>query len=84
MNFADDAHVYIDADTGAVLALRTSQWRWFDWMWGLHIMDLGGREDTHHALLIGFAAVALLGTIVGLILLPLSARRRRTLPPRAH
>lgn len=78
VRFVDDTHVYIDAQSGAVLALRTAQWRWFDWMWGLHIMDLGGREDTHHALLIGFAALALAGTIVGLVLLPLSGRRRRS------
>lgn len=75
--FADGARVYVDADTGAVLALRTDQWRWFDWMWGLHIMDLETREDTHHPLLIGFAAVAFVATLLGLVLLPLASRRRR-------
>ncbi len=75
--FADGVHVFVDADTGAILALRSEQWRWYDWMWGLHIMDLGGREATHHALLIAFAAIALVGTIVGLVLLPLASRRRR-------
>ena len=75
--FADGTHLYIDADTGQVLALRTRWWRLFDWMWGLHIMDLKGREDSSHPLLIGFAAVALVTTALALILLPLASRRRR-------
>ena len=33
--FADGTHVYIDAETGEVLALRTRFWRAFDFMWGL-------------------------------------------------
>ena len=74
--FADGARVYIDADTGQVLALRTRQWRLFDWMWGLHIMDLSGREDTSHPLLIGSAALALVVTLIGLVLLPFTRRRR--------
>lgn len=75
--FADGTHAYIDADTGQMLALRTRWWRVFDWMWGLHIMDLQEREDTSHPLLIGFAALALVTTLLALILLPLAGRRRR-------
>ncbi|HEU0044125.1 PepSY domain-containing protein [Sphingomonas sp.] len=75
--FAGGDRVYLDADTGQVLALRTEQWRAFDWMWGLHIMDLSSRENSSHPVLIGFAALALLATILGLVLLPLSSRRRR-------
>ena len=76
VTFADGARVYLDADTGAVLALRTDQWRLFDWMWGLHIMDLKGREDTSHPILIASAALALLATLLGLVLLPFAMRRR--------
>lgn len=75
--FADGAHLYVDADTGAVLALRTGQWRLYDWMWGLHIMDLESREETSHPLLIAFAAAAFIATLLGLALLPLASRRRR-------
>lgn len=77
VGFADGTHVYIDADTGQVLALRTRWWRLFDWMWGLHIMDLGQRENSSHPLLIGFAALALVTTVLALVLLPLTGRRRR-------
>ncbi|HEX8389080.1 MAG TPA: PepSY domain-containing protein [Sphingomonas sp.] len=76
VTFADGARVYLDADSGSVLALRTDQWRAFDWMWGLHIMNLSGREDTSHPVLIAAAALALLATLAGLALLPFSGRRR--------
>jgi hypothetical protein len=75
--FGDGTQVYIDANSGEVLALRTDQWRAFDWMWGLHIMDLEGREDSSHPMLILFAALAVGATLLGLILLPLAKRRRR-------
>jgi hypothetical protein len=75
--FADGAHVYVDADTGSLLAIRSEQWRWYDFMWGLHIMDLQTREKTSHAVLIGFAAIAAIGTILGLVLLPMTRRRRQ-------
>lgn len=75
--FADGTHLYLDADAGSVLALRTNQWRLYDWMWGLHIMDLGGREDTHHPILIASAALTLLATVLALVLLPLAQKRRR-------
>ncbi|MGJ3627993.1 PepSY domain-containing protein [Sphingomonas sp. MMS24-JH45] len=74
---SDGTRLYVDADTGSVLAIRTPQWRAFDWMWGLHIMDLGGREDTSHAVLIGSAALALVASVLGMALLPLAVRRRR-------
>ena len=51
-SFGDGTRVYIDDATGEVLALRTGQWRLYDAMWGLHIMDLQTREDTHHPILI--------------------------------
>lgn len=73
--FGDGTHVYIDAETGAVLATRTKFWRAYDFMWGLHIMDLQTREETSHVVLIAFAALAGIGVIIGLILLPW---RRRT------
>ncbi len=77
VHFADGTHLYIDADSGQTLALRTRWWRLYDWMWGLHIMDLQERENTSHATLIGFAALALVTTLLALALLPLASRRRR-------
>jgi len=71
----DGTNVYIGRDTGEVEAVRTRWWRWFDFMWGLHIMDLSEREDTSHPILIGSAALSLTGAIFGCILM---FRRRKS------
>ncbi len=76
VQFADGARVYVDADTGAVLALRTRQWRLFDLMWGLHILAPRARENTSHAVLIVAAALALITVVVGTVLLPWSRYTR--------
>ena len=75
--FADGTRVYIDANTGEVLALRTRFWRVFDFMWGLHIMDPAEREDTSHPLLYGLAALSLLSVLLGTALLFRRRRNRR-------
>lgn len=75
VTFDGGARIYVDADTGSILALRTDQWRWFDLMWGLHILDPQTREDTSHPLLIGAAAFSLIGVITGAVLL--FTRRRK-------
>jgi uncharacterized iron-regulated membrane protein len=75
VTFGDGTHVYVDAESGEVLALRTRYWRIYDFMWGLHIMDPVGRENSSHALLwfAGVPAVAV--SIFGAILL---FRKRKT------
>lgn len=78
--FADDTHIYIDAETGAVLVTRSALWRAFDFMWGLHIMDLQTREDTNHPILIGFAALAVISILIGICLLPLRRAKGRSAP----
>ena len=75
--FEDDARFYIDADTCELLAVRTNFWRAFDFMWGLHIMDLQTREDTHHPILIVFTAISLVGSILGFVMLFTRRRMRR-------
>ncbi len=77
VRMSDGTHFYVDAGSGEVIARRTSWWRLYDCMWGLHIMDLEGREDTHNPWIVGFGLVALVTTLLALLLLPLSIRRRR-------
>jgi uncharacterized iron-regulated membrane protein len=67
-------HVYVGQHSGKIEALRTRWWRWFDFMWGLHILDPQTREDTSHPLLIGAAALSVIGALLGCVLL---FRRRR-------
>ena len=69
--------LYIDPDTGAVVARRNRLWRIFDFVWMLHIMDYQEREEINHPLLIIAAATALLFSISGAYLLIASLQRRR-------
>ena len=73
-HFSDGTNFYIHSSTGEILAVRTGWWRVYDFMWGLHIMDLQTREDTSHPILIIFAALSVFGALMGTVLL---FRRRR-------
>lgn len=70
----DGTHVYVGRDSGEIEAIRTRWWRTFDTMWGLHIMDLQTREDTSHPVLIAFAALGIVMSLIGTVLL---FRRRK-------
>jgi len=74
----DGTRFYVDAASGEIVATRTRWWRFYDFMWGLHIMDTKTREDTHNPLMITFGLAALAMSLVGAVLLPLTIRRRRT------
>jgi hypothetical protein len=75
VSYSDGTRIYVDADTGSLLALRTDQWRLYDFMWGLHIMDLKTREDSHNIVLILFAALAFVALLLAFWMQ--IARRRR-------
>jgi hypothetical protein len=77
VTMSDGTRFYVHAATGEILAKRTGWWRIYDFMWGLHIMDLQTREDAHNPLLIGFAIVSLVTTLLAIALLPMTIRRRR-------
>jgi len=74
---SDGTHFYVDAGSGEIVARRTRWWRFYDFMWGLHIMDPVGREDTHNPWVIGFGGASLLMTLLALALLPMTTKRRR-------
>jgi hypothetical protein len=77
VTMSDGTRFYLDAATGEILARRTRWWRFYDWMWGLHIMDLKTREDSHNRLVIVLGAVTLVTTLMALLLLPMTLRRGR-------
>jgi hypothetical protein len=70
----DGTHVYVGTESGRIEAVRTRWWRTFDFAWGLHIMDLETREDTSHPILILFAALSVVASILGVVLM---FRRRK-------
>ena len=73
----DGTNFYVDAGSGAVVAKRTGWWRFYDLMWGLHIMDLKTREDSHNPLVITLGIASLVMAVLAITLLPLTIRRRR-------
>ena len=75
--YEDGTRVYIGRQSGQVEAVRTRWWRVFDVMWGLHIMDLQTREDTSHPILILFAALGAIGSLMGIVLLFRRRKARR-------
>ena len=78
VKLADGTNVYVGRDTGEIEAVRTRWWRWFDFMWGLHIMDLETREDTSHPILILFAVLGVIGALLGCILMFRKRKARAT------
>lgn len=81
VQFADEAgsSFYLEEYTGKLLSVRTTNWRIFDFVWMLHIMDYEDREDFNHPLLIVFSATALFFTLTGALLLPWRRKRRGNL-----
>ena len=87
----DGTHFYVDAGVRRdrrhahplVAILRL--------MWGLHIMDLQTREDTHNPWMVGFAIASLVMIFLALALLPMtrssgaaSVRAIRAMPREAE
>ena len=81
VRMSDGTHFYVDAGSGEVVARRTRWWRFYDLMWGLHIMDLQGREDTNNPWIVTFAVIALMSVLMAIILLPMTGRKRRKSAP---
>lgn len=77
VSLSDGTNFYVDQTSGMIHAKRTAWWRFYDLMWGLHIMDLETREDAHNPLVIGFGIASLVMAIIALIQLPLTIRRKR-------
>lgn len=62
--------IYVAADTGQVTARRSTLWRAYDFLWGLHIMDWRGHEDFNSWLLIIFTLLGLVVIVSGIVMLP--------------
>jgi len=87
VDFDDGAgrSLYVAADTGVVTARRSTLWRVYDFLWGLHIMDWRGHENFNSPLLILATAFGLVVIVAGIIMFPSRLgytawrRRRRAL-----
>jgi uncharacterized iron-regulated membrane protein len=77
VTMSDGTRFYVNAATGEIIARRTAFWQIYDFMWGLHIMDLTTRENTSNPLVIGFGIVTLVTTILAIVLLPMTIRKKK-------
>lgn len=63
-----NVNIYIDPYSAKIVAIRSNQWRIWDFMWGLHIMDWNERDDIGNVFLKIFSILALLSAISGIYL----------------
>ena len=64
----EEINVYVDAISGQVVAIRSEQWRLWDLMWGLHIMDWETRDEINNWLLKIFSVLALISSLTGVFI----------------
>ena len=64
----EEINVYVDAISGQVVAIRSEQWRLWDLMWGLHIMDWETRDEINNWLLKLFSVLALISSLTGVFI----------------
>ena len=64
----DENNVYVDAISGQEVAIRSEQWRLWDLMWGLHIMDWETRDEINNLLLKLFSVLALISSLTGVFI----------------
>ena len=65
----DATRLYIDASNGALLAARSDTWRFFDFIWGLHIMDWNERHRINSWWLLLFGIGGTIISVSGFVLL---------------
>ena len=80
VEFADnnETTLYLSPQTGELLAKRHDLWRWFDFLWMLHIMDYDERTDVNNTLFRVAASLGLVFALSGLWLLFYSFSKRRS------
>lgn len=73
-----NATVYVGKETGMVHSIRNNQWRVFDFLWMLHVMDFKTRDDINNWLLRFLSIAGLITLCSGYVLFFLSKRKRKT------
>lgn len=67
--FQDAQHteIYIDPQSGALLARRKALWAWYNRMWEFHLMKYSPDATTNKMLLLVFATLSFLVSLTGLL-----------------
>lgn len=61
-----ETSLYVHAESGALATRRHRFWRWFDFLWSLHIMDYRERTDVNNRLLLITSVLGTLAMMSGL------------------
>jgi len=59
-------NVYVNPFSGEITAVRSTRWRIWDFMWGLHIMDWQERDNIDNLPMKLFSILALISAISGI------------------
>lgn len=70
--------IYISTEKGTFEKIRSKQWRIFDFLWMLHIMDFDEREDINNYFLRGFSILSLFTILSGFFLFYQSSKTIRS------
>ena len=65
---SEEINVYLDPFSEEIVAIRSNQWRIWDFMWGIHIMDWNERDNIDNVFLKIFSILALLSALSGIYL----------------
>jgi len=76
-NHPSKSVIYISAKQGRFEKIRNGQWRLFDWLWMLHVMDYDTRDNLNNWILRGFSILGLLTILSGFTLFYQSSRTLR-------
>lgn len=66
--------VYVSAEMGTVQTYRNNQWRVFDFLWMLHVMDYENRDNINNWLLRIFSVIGLITLASGFLLFGLTQK----------
>jgi uncharacterized iron-regulated membrane protein len=67
--------VYVSAELGSVQSFRNNQWRIFDFLWMLHVMDFESRDNINNWLLRAFSVFGLITLLSGFTLYFVTSRK---------
>jgi hypothetical protein len=77
VTMTDGTRFYVDSGTGEIVVKRTASWRFYDFLYGLHIFDVGARDNINNIWARIFAWIGAVSVVLAIVLLPFTLRRRR-------
>jgi len=77
VTMTDGTRFYVNAASGEIVTHRTETWRFYDFLYGLHIFDVFARDNINNIWAQMFAWIGAVSVVLALVLLPFTLRRRR-------